>query len=71
MLLVEEVRDWQEWRSHGRMCLDVTSLTVDDVRHRDTFISVVGVAINDGGGVDDTVWGHWEHPVMFGELLPP
>jgi hypothetical protein len=69
MCLVEEVGEWQERRSHGRVCLDIAGLAVDDVRHGDAFVGVVGVAVDDGGGVDDAVGGHWEHSVGLCERL--
>jgi len=46
--LIEEVGDWQEWRSHGGVRLDVAGLAVDDVSHGDTFVGVVGVTVDDG-----------------------
>ena len=64
MRLVKKVRNWQEWRRHGRVSLNIASLAVDDVRHGDAFVGVVGVAVDDGGGVDDAVRGHGEHPVV-------
>ena len=48
MQLIEVVGDWQEWRSHGSVRLDVAGLTIDDVCHGDTFVGVVGVAVDDG-----------------------
>ena len=58
MELIEVVGDGQEWRSHGGVCLDIASLTIDDVSHGDTFVGVIGVAVDDGRRVDNAVGAH-------------
>ena len=57
MLLIEDGGDVEDALAGGQraMRLDVASHTVDDMRHGDTRVGIVGVVVDDGAGVDGLI----------------
>lgn len=71
--IIQHSRDISDRRPiEGGVTLDITCHTVHEMHHRDSCVGVIGVVIDDGGSVDETVGTHREEalvPVNVSVLL--